>query len=139
MIRTLFFNEWRATVRDGRGLLVLAIGVILAVASTWTTASTLERERGAQVAATESAREAWNDRSGDNPHSRAHYGDYVFRPSGPLAELDPGVQAETGRVIYTEAHKQNSAVHKPQQDSASLLRYDRLEPSTVLQLLAPLP
>ena len=138
MVWTLFLNEWRATLRDGRGLLVLVIGAVLAVASTWTTSSTLERERMAQEDATFAARAAWNERSLDNPHSRAHYGDYVFRPPGPLAELDPGVQSQTGRVVYTEAHRQNSAVHKPQQESASLLRYDRLEPATVLQLLAPL-
>ncbi|MCH2101845.1 MAG: DUF3526 domain-containing protein [Planctomycetes bacterium] len=138
MIWTLFSNEWRATLRDGRGILVLAVGTVLAIASTWTTSSTLERERIAQEEATFAAREAWDARALDNPHARAHYGDYVFRPPGPLAELDPGVQSETGRVVYTEAHRQNSAVHKPQQESASLLRYDRLEPATVLQLLAPL-
>lgn len=41
-------------------------------------------------------------------------------------------------MIRTEAHRQNDAVHRPQEASASLLRFDRLEPSTVLQLLAPL-
>lgn len=138
MIRTLFQNEWRAVLRDGRGLVVLVLGALLALVSTWTSASTLARQDLAQDAATQAARTAWNERPVDRAHSRAHYGDYVFRPSGPLAKLDSGLQAVTGRVIYTEAHRQNAAVHKPQQAAASLLRYDRLEPSTVLQLLAPL-
>ncbi len=138
MIGTLFRNEWRAVLRDGRGLVVLALGTLLALVSTWTSASTHQRQDAAQEAATLAARDAWNERGVDSAHSRAHYGDYVFRPSGPLSKLDSGLQAVTGRVVFTEAHRQNSAMHKPQQAAASLLRYDRLEPSTVLQLLAPL-
>lgn len=73
-----------------------------------------------------------------NPHSRAHFGDYVFRPSGPLAGLDSGLQSVTGRSIRLEAHGQNAAVHIPHTGASSLLRFDRLEPSTVLNLLIPL-
>jgi len=138
VIRTLLVNEWRALPRDGRGMTILSLGALLAVVSTWTAASTDQRERLAQAAATESAREAWVEREADNPHSRAHYGDYVFRPSGPLAGLDSGLQMVTGRSIRLEAHRQNAAVHVPQREASSLLRFDRLEPSTVLFLLIPL-
>ena len=55
-----------------------------------------------------------------------------------MSTLDSGLQAVTGKVVFTEAHRQNDAIHKPQQAAASLLRYDRLEPSTVLQILAAL-
>ena len=138
MILTLFKNEWRAILRDGRGVIALFLSLLLAFISTWTSASTHARQDMAHNAATQAARDAWNERQGDSPHSRAHYGDYVFRPAGPLSKLDSGLQAVTGRVIFTEAHRQNVPVHKPQQEAASLLRYNRLEPSTVLQLLAPL-
>ncbi|KAA3606688.1 MAG: DUF3526 domain-containing protein [Planctomycetota bacterium] len=138
MIGTLFLNEWRAVLRDGSGKVVLLLGALLAFGAAWTSASTHDRQEFAQSAATHAARSAWDQREGDSPHSRAHYGDFVFRPNGPLAYLDSGLQAVTGRVIYTEAHRQNTAMHKPQQEAASLLRYDRLEPATVLQLLAPL-
>ncbi len=138
MIGTLFRNEWRAVLRDGRGMLVLVLGALLALGAAWISNSTYERQELAQFSATHAARSAWDQREGDSPHSRAHYGDYVFRPNGPLGNLDSGLQAVTGRVIYTEAHRQNTAMHKPQQEAASLLRYDRLEPATVLQLLAPL-
>ncbi|MHC4990983.1 MAG: DUF3526 domain-containing protein [Planctomycetota bacterium] len=138
MIRTLFRNEWRAVLRDGRGIMLLVVGALLALVSTWTSASTDARQELAEHAATDAARSAWNERHADAAHSRAHYGDYVFRPGGSLAKLDSGLEAVTGRVIYTEAHRQNDSVHKPQQASGSLLRYDRLEPSTVLQLLVPL-
>lgn len=138
MIGTLFRNEWRAVLRDGRGVLVLVLGALLAVTASWSSATTHARQDVAQQAATQAARDAWNQREGDSPHSRAHYGDYVFRPNGPLAYLDSGLQAVTGRVVYTEAHRQNSDVHKPQQEAAALLRYSKLEPATVLQLLAPL-
>lgn len=138
MIGALFANEWRALLRDGRGIAMLVVGALLAAGASWTSVTTTEREDAARAAATHDARCAWNDRHVDSAHSRAHYGDYVYRPSGPLAGLDSGLQAVTGRVIYTEAHRQNDAVHRPQQSAASLLRFERLEPSTVLQLLAPL-
>lgn len=118
--------------------MVLVIGTLIAVASSWTAASTDQRERASQAAATEQARQAWLQRPADNPHSRAHYGDYIFRPNGPLAQLDSGLQAVTGRALFTEAHRQNDSVHRPQNAAAALLRFDRLEPSTVLQLLIPL-
>ena len=138
MILALFSNEWRSIVRDGRGRLVITLGVLLALVSAWTSASTHASKERAQAAAVESARCAWEDREVDSAHSRAHFGDYVFRPSGSMSTLDSGLQAVTGRVVFTEAHRQNDAVHKPQQAAASLLRYDRLEPSTVLQILAAL-
>ena len=138
MTFTLFKNELLAVFRDGRGIITLLIGFLLALISTWTSASTHARHDLAHDAAAGAARNAWNEREGDSPHSRAHYGDYVFRPAGPLSTLDSGLQSVTGRVIFTEGHRQNSAVHKPQQEAASLLRYDRLEPATVLQTLLPL-
>ncbi|MEM7307692.1 MAG: DUF3526 domain-containing protein [Planctomycetota bacterium] len=138
MIRALFINEWLGLLRDGRALLLLALGALLAVVSAWTAGSTDARERAGQAAAAERARAAWVEREADNPHSRAHYGDYVFRPSGPLAGLDSGLQMVTGRAVFTEAHRQNAAVHRPQGEAATLLRFDRLEPSNVLQLLVPL-
>ena len=138
MISALLLNEWAALLRDGRGRLLLALAASMAVVSTWTAASTDERERSGQAIATESARHAWLEKEADNPHSRAHYGDYVFRPSGPLAGLDSGLQVVTGRSIRLEAHGRNAAVHVPQRAASTLLRFDRLEPSTVLNLLVPL-
>lgn len=138
MILTLLANEWRGLLRDGRAAMLLALGAVLAIASTWTAASTDARERLAQVAATGDAREAWMERDLDNPHQRAHFGDFVFRPSGPLAGLDSGLQMVTGRAVRLEAHRQNDAVHVPHKEASSLLRFDRLEPSTVLNLLVPL-
>jgi len=118
--------------------MILCLGALLAFVASWTAASTDHRERQGQQTATESAREAWVEREADNPHSRAHYGDYVFRPSGPLAGLDSGLQMVTGRSIRLEAHRQNAAIHVPHREASSLLRFDRLEPSTVLNLLLPL-
>lgn len=138
MITTLLPNEWRALVRDGRGALILVLGALLAVVSSWTAASTDHREQRGQAAAAASAREAWIEREPDNPHGRAHFGDFVFRPDGPLAGLDSGLQMVTGRAIRLEAHRQNAAVHVPQRDASSLLRFERLEPSTVLGVLVPL-
>ena len=138
MILPLLSNEWRALLRDGRGRTILALGLLLAIGSAWIAASIDHRERRGQAAAAEGARTAWLEREGDNPHSRAHYGDFVFRPSGPLAGLDSGLQMVTGRSIHLEAHRQNAAVHIPSRGASALLRFDRLEPATVLHLLVPL-
>ena len=85
MTFTLFKNELLAVFRDGRGSATLLIGFLLASISTWTSASTHARHDIAHDAAEGAARNAWNEREGDSPHSRAHYGDYVFRPAGPLS------------------------------------------------------
>lgn len=138
MILTLVANEWRALLRDGRAVTILTLGAILAVVASWAAASTDHRERLGHGDATEAARGAWLEREADNPHSRAHYGDFVFRPSGPLAGLDSGLQMVTGRSVRLEAHRQNDSVHVPSREASSLLRFDRLEPSTVLNLLVPL-
>ncbi|MFG0319942.1 MAG: DUF3526 domain-containing protein [Planctomycetota bacterium JB042] len=138
MIGTVVANEWRAIARDGRGRLLLALGALLAVVSVWTAASIDEVERAAGGEAMECARERWLEREVDHPHSRAHFGDYLFRPAGPLAGLDSGVQAVTGRVLFTEAHRQNAATHRPQAAAGALLRFDRLEPAMVLVMIVPL-
>ncbi len=135
---SIFWNEWRGLLRDGRGRLVFGLGVLLAALSAWASAATFAAQEAAQAAAVDTARCAWDEREGDSPHSRAHFGDYVFRPSGVMSALDPGLQAVTGRVVFTEAHRQNDAMHHPQQAAAGLLRFDRLEPSSVLQVLAAL-
>lgn len=138
MLGALFVNEWRSLLRDGRGLTILLTGLVLALVATWASSRTDLEERAGRALAEESAREAWMEREVDHPHRRAHYGDFVFRPSGPLSGLDPGLQAVTGRAVFTEAHRQNADVHRPQEEASALLRFERLEPSVVLQLLVPL-
>ncbi|MEM6290593.1 MAG: DUF3526 domain-containing protein [Myxococcota bacterium] len=131
-------NEWRGMLRDGRGVVLIALTLLLGIGAAWASASSHARAERAHARATEAARTAWNERKVDNPHARAHFGDFVFRPSGPASHLDAGVQAVTGRVVYTEAHRQNAAVHRAQRGASALLRFSRLEPSMVLQHLAPL-
>ena len=138
MIAPLILNEWRALLRDGRSGLLLFVGLLLAAASTWSAASTDAAERSARAAAEQQARSSWLERDADNPHSRAHFGDFVFRPCGPLAGLDSGVQPSMGRVLRVEGHVQNASVHRPQSAASTLLRFERLEPALVLQSIVPL-
>ena len=44
MIGTLFCNEWRVMLRDGRGRVLLGVGILLVLVSTWTSASTVARQ-----------------------------------------------------------------------------------------------
>lgn len=134
----LYLNELRLLVRDGRGLLLVVSGLMLTLASAASGSWIAGAERHAHGHAVEHARESWLEREPDNPHGRAHFGDYAFRPIGPLAGLDPGVQSVTGRALFLEAHSQNAPMHVPEAAASSLMRFPRLNPALVLQAMVPL-
>ncbi|MEM9379336.1 MAG: ABC transporter permease subunit, partial [Planctomycetota bacterium] len=134
----LYRNELRLLLRDGRGLLLVLSGLLLTVASATTGGWIAGAERHAHDHAAAHARTSWLEREPDNPHGRAHFGDFVFRPVGPLAGLDPGVQSVTGRTLFLEAHSQNAPMHVPEAAASSLMRFPRLTPALVLQALVPL-
>jgi ABC-2 type transport system permease protein len=73
-----------------------------------------------------------------NPHRMAHYGQFLFRTPGPLAFFDFGIDDFVGRMVYLEAHRQNSANFSNASQSSSLLRFGQITPAFVLQLLYPL-
>jgi ABC-2 type transport system permease protein len=79
------------------------------------------------------------DRQPDRqPHRMVHFGQFAFRPLGPLAAFDPGVDPFTGNTIFLEGHRQNSANFGDVRQSSLLVRFGQLTPAFVLQALAPL-
>ena len=98
-------------VRNRRiATVLLALGLVLAAVSAWSTYSDVaQREAHGEAAA--AARDQWEGRGSVHPHSMAHFGDFAFRPSGPLARLDRGVQARLGKVLRIEGHKQGTPLH----------------------------
>ena len=48
---SIFWNEWRGLLRDGRGRLVFGLGVLLAALSAWASAATFAAQEAAQAAA----------------------------------------------------------------------------------------
>lgn len=99
-----------------------------------------EAKRTADEAArmTTTERERWLNQDPKNPHSAAHYGLWVFKPSAPLATLDPGIEPYVGRMIRIEAHRYNDALYRSAQERSSLSRAGLSTVADVTQLLVPL-
>lgn len=95
----------------------------------------LDREHHA---ATDGDRRVWTSQGAKNPHSAAHFGRYAFKPVGPLAVADPGVDEFAGNAVWLEAHKQNEAQFRTARDGTLVARMVRLSLAFVLQAILPL-
>ena len=95
-----------------------------------------------QIAAYETAqkhlRTQWESIEAMNPHSAAHYGTYVFKPSNLLSSLDEGVNSVTGNVLRVEGHVQNEMVHSEASQMKAISRFGKLQSSLLLKYILPL-
>ena len=125
-------------VRNRRiATVLLALGLVLAAVSAWSTYSDVaQREAHGEAAA--AARDQWEGRGSVHPHSMAHFGDFAFRPSGPLARLDRGVQARLGKVLRIEGHKQGTPLHADAARAGSLARFPQPDAAFFLHGVVPL-
>lgn len=133
-----FAAEIARTVRDARLRWIGAVLVLLLMVAglgAWRDAARYAGEV-AQVAAAERAR--WLGQDAKNPHSADHFGLWVFRPSAPLAVLDPGTDPYTGRMVRVEAHVFNDAVYRAIQDAGPLARSGLGSVADIVQLVVPL-
>jgi ABC-2 type transport system permease protein len=131
-------DELRMMVRNrlamiGLGLLLLL--TVTAVISAWAHQRGIAELRARHAHAAEAAFDAQPDR---HPHRMVHYGTFIFRPLGPLAAFDPGVDAFTGNSMFLEGHRQNTANFGDVRQSSLLIRFGQLTPAFVLQVVAPL-
>ncbi|MCP5327290.1 MAG: DUF3526 domain-containing protein [Sinobacteraceae bacterium] len=138
MIGTIARKEFIEIVRDGRFRWVAAIVVLLLL-----TALLAGQQRYAAYTATQQAAQGtsnaqWLGQGDKNPHSAAHYGNYAFKPLGPLGFFDGGIVAYAGTTIFMEAHKQNFAIARPAADTSAIARFGELSGASILQLLLPL-
>ncbi|WP_264048987.1 DUF3526 domain-containing protein [Methylobacterium flocculans] len=134
----LILAELRQVLREARlrwigGVLVALLGIALAGA--WQQA---RREAADVGAITQAERGRWLGQDAKNPHSADHYGLWVFKPSSPLAILDPGVEPYTGRMVRIEAHLFNDAVFRAVQDANPLARAGLGSVADIVQLIVPL-
>ena len=138
MITTIARKEWTEIVRDGRfrwiGATVLAL-LAVALVTGWQDASAA---RKAFSAAREAEAATWLGQGEKNPHSAAHFGQYAFKPTPPLAWVDRGVNDYLGTTVWLEAHSQNPFQMRPAEDATALSRFSSLTASWTLQLLVPL-
>ena len=138
VVRAVAAKEWLELFRDRRLVWLCAFVVALmlaALAFGYVENARILRERDA---AAQADRELWVGQSAKNPHAAAHFGQYAFKPSSPLALADPGVDAFVGSAVWLEAHKQNETQFKQARDGGVGARLGSLSLAFILQTIAPL-
>jgi ABC-2 type transport system permease protein len=131
-------DELRLMTRNRVAVIAFVLLVLLtlvAVASSWSHQRGIAELRARHAHAADAAFDAQPDR---HPHRVVHYGTFIFRPLGPLAAFDPGVDAFTGNSMFLEGHRQNTANFGDVRQSSLLVRFGQLTPAFVLQVVAPL-
>lgn len=136
--RLIARDELRLMVRNRVAVIAVLLLVLLtlvAVTSAWSHQRGIAALRARHADAADAAFRGQPDR---HPHRMVHYGTFIFRPLGPLAAFDPGVDAFTGNSMFLEGHRQNSANFGDVRQSALLVRFGQLTPAFVVQVVAPL-
>jgi ABC-2 type transport system permease protein len=138
MTAVMLRKELLEAARDGRLRALVAVLLLLVLA---VGASTFQQARShaqAQSAAQNHEQQRWLEQGDKTPHAAAHYGIYAFRPPGPLAYFDPGLDPYLGVTVWMEAHWQNEPQFPSARDGASFARFGQLTPATTLGVLLPL-
>jgi ABC-2 type transport system permease protein len=131
-------KEWTELARDARWKALIAVTLLLMLSSLALGLLRLQRLEREHRAATEGDRRVWTAQGAKNPHAAAHFGQYAFKPVGPLAVADPGVDEFAGNAVWLEAHKQNEAQFRTARDGTLAARMGRLTLAFVLQAILPL-
>ncbi|MFO0960062.1 MAG: DUF3526 domain-containing protein [Isosphaeraceae bacterium] len=131
-------KEWMELARDSRWRALAGATLLLMLASLALGLLRLHRLDRQHRAAAEGDRRVWTAQGAKNPHSAAHFGQYAFKPAGPLAVADPGIDEFAGNAIYLEAHRQNEAQFRSARDGTLAARMGRLTLAFVLQVILPL-
>lgn len=138
MIATIARKEFTEIVRDGRFRWSAALMVLLlltAILAGWQRFATYSATQTAAQGATNSQ---WLKQGDKNPHTAAHYGNYAFKPLGPLAFFDSGITSYAGTTIFMEAHRQNFEIARPAVDTSAVARFGELNGAMIMQVLLPL-
>jgi len=131
-------GEWQHLIRTRLAITVTIILVSLIVIAAGSSAYKLSRESGLREAYQQQAEEAFRNQPARHPHRVVHYGHYVFRNPAPLAAIDPGVDDFTGRSIFLEGHRRNTATFAEARETSVLTRFGVVSPAFMLQVIAPL-
>ncbi len=137
-IRPIAADELRLMRRNRvavTAFVLLLLLTLVAVLTSWTHQRGIADLRARHQV---SAEKAFDDQPNRHPHRVVHYGTFIFRPLGPLAAFDPGVDAFTGNSMFLEGHRQNTANFGDVRQSSMLVRFGQLTPAFVLQVFAPL-
>lgn len=130
--------EWTHLLRTRLALLTLALLFALVAVAALNSTSQLRAEAAQRQHYQQQADEAFRAQPDRHPHRMVHYGHYVFRTPTPLAVIDPGVDAFTGRSIFLEGHRRNTAAFAEARETSVLSRFGTVSPAFTLQVLVPL-
>lgn len=131
-------EEWRYWMRSKLALSVIALFMVILVAVAFLTAVRMQAEIAERSHHQAESEQTFLSQPDRHPHRMVHYGHYVFRAPTPLALIDPGLDSVTGKSIFLEGHRQNSATFSASSASANFSGLALLTPATIYQLLAPL-
>ncbi len=135
---TIIKNEWQFLGRT-RLLLGISAGFIMALLLSILLSNYQHHKQSeTHYLAKKHLRAQWEGIEAMNPHSAAHYGNFVFKPSNLLTGLDEGVSSMTGNVIRVEGHVQNEMVHSEASQMQSISRFGKLKSSLLLKYIVPL-
>lgn len=137
-LATVAAREWLDLRRDARFRVLAALVAVLLLAALAFGAARSERLHHEQAEAAEADRRIWTGQGAKDPHAAAHFGQYAFKPAGPLALADPGIDAYTGSAVWLEAHRQNELQFRAARDAGLAARFADLSLAFVLQLVLPL-
>jgi ABC-2 type transport system permease protein len=122
-----------------RTLILLSLSFVLVLlASLFLGSKQVEEQAKYYKTAKEHIRSQWEGIKEMNPHSAAHYGTYVFKPSNFLTSLDEGVNSVTGNVLRVEGHVQNEIVHSEASQMITVSKFGKLKSALLLQYIVPL-
>ena len=138
MITAIARKEFAEIVRDGRFKWTAAIMVLLLLTAMMAGYQKYSTAVRIQQAAQAGTNEQWLDQGDKNPHSAVHYGNYAFKPAGPLSYFDSGISNYTGTAVFLEGHRQNFSTGRPASDQSAIARFGDLSGANILQLLLPL-
>ena len=124
--------------RDARWVTLLVVTVLLMLAALSLGVLRSERLEQEHLRAQTGDYKVWSAQGAKNPHAAAHFGQYAFKPVGPLALADPGVDAFAGSAVWLEAHRQNEMQFRSARDGTLAARMGQLDLAFVLQTVLPL-
>ncbi len=138
MIASIARKEFLEIVRDGRFRWIAVIMGMLLLTALMVGYQRYGAYVDMQRMAQDRTNAQWLNQGDKNPHAGTHYGNYAFKPAGPLAFFDNGIDNYAAAAVFMEAHKQNFALGRPATDQSAISRFGDLSGAMVLQLLMPL-
>ena len=134
----IILNEWIKLIRN-RSFIYLTLFFIFSLFLIfWIGTLQNINQQNLQSSAQNQIREQWKNLDPMNPHSAAHYGSYVFKPTNILNSIDGGISDITGNVLKLEGHVQNEIVYSEASQSITISKFGKLKISLLLQYVIPL-